>query len=228
MIIAIDGPAGAGKSTVCKLLAQKLCFLYLDTGAMYRSVAWALLKEESDLREDRLAELLPRIPLFFSIKENKLEITYLGKVLEEELRNPEISDEASRVSRLEPVRTFLVLWQRRLGEQGNIVAEGRDTATVVFPKADLKVYLTASLQARAGRRLAEYLAKGIETSFEEIEQRIRERDQADTSRDLAPMRPAEGAVLLDTSHLDIPEVVDRLIAETEGQVKSACTGYQEL
>lgn len=228
MIIAIDGPAGAGKSTVCRLLAQKLCFLYLDTGSMYRALAWSLLEEKSDLREEGLAQVLSRIPLSFSIKEDKLEITYRDRVLDAELRNPEIADEASRVSRLGPVRAFLVSWQRRLALQGNIVAEGRDTATVVFPKADLKVYLTASLRARAERRHAEYRSKGIEASYEEIEQRIQERDEADSSRDLAPMRPAEGAYLLDTSDLDIPEVVDKLIAETRGQLKSACTGYQAL
>ena len=140
----------------------------------------------------------------------------------EELRNPEISDAASRISRLEPVRTFLVSWQRKLGRQGNIVAEGRDTATVVFPDADLKVFLTADLPTRTNRRLAEYSEKGINTTFEEMEKRIGERDEADATRELSPMRPAPEALILDTSHLSIPEVVNRLIDAAQSRAQADC------
>ncbi|MGO9020306.1 MAG: (d)CMP kinase [Syntrophobacteraceae bacterium] len=224
MIIAVDGPAGAGKSTVCKILAKRLGFVYLDTGAMYRALAWALntgsaepgLQPKADLDEDQVRELLERrIPLFFFIKENRLEISYGERLLSEELRSPEMSEAASRISRLRAVREFLVAWQRKLAEQGNIVAEGRDTATVVFPKADLKVFLTADLQARAKRRFAEYTEKGISLSLEEMQERIRERDEADSNRDHSPMRPAEGAILLDTSHLSIEEAVVRLSEQAE-------------
>ena len=211
MIIAIDGPAGAGKSTVCRMLAQELRFLYLDTGAMYRAVAWALLHEEVDRAEDAIAAQLPHLPLTFSIMGDRLEIRYRDRLLQSELRNPEMSDAASRISQLKPVRDFLLLWQRRLAKQGNIVAEGRDTTTVVFPDAELKVFLTADQQTRMRRRFAEYREKGIEITQDEMELRIRERDEADANRDLAPMRQAEDAMLLDTSHLDIQGVVDRLV-----------------
>jgi CMP/dCMP kinase len=236
VIIAIDGPAGAGKSTVCKILAKRLGFVYLDTGAMYRALAWALntgsagrgRQPKADLDEDQARELLERrIPLCFFIKENRLEISYGDRLLSEELRSPEISEAASRISRLRVVREFLVAWQRKLAEQCSIVAEGRDTATVVFPKADLKVFLTADLQARAKRRLAEYIEKGISLSLKEMQERIRERDEADSNRDYSPMRPAEGAILLDTSHLSVEEVVGRLGEQVEELIKAGSPAYRE-
>lgn len=219
MIIAIDGPAGAGKSTVCKLLAQRLDFLYLDTGAMFRALAWALLQEKGCLPQSGLSEYLPELPLQFSINESSLKIIFRGNELNQELRSPDISDAASRISQLQPVRSFLLTWQRKLSEQGNVVAEGRDTATVVFPDADLKIFLTADLQTRIKRRLAEYIDKGMHISHEEMERSIRDRDEADMSRDLAPMRPAEGAVIVDTSRLDITEVVDRLVGAARARMK---------
>jgi CMP/dCMP kinase len=231
VIIAIDGPAGAGKSTVCKILAKRLGFVYLDTGAMYRALAWALntgsaergLQLKANLHEDRTRELLERIPLLFFIKQDRLEICYGERLLSEELRSPEISEAASRISQLPEVREFLVAWQRKLAEQGNIVAEGRDTATVVFPKADLKVFLTADLHARAKRRFEEYSEKGISISLEEIQERIRERDEADSNRDHSPMRTADGAILLDTSHLSVEQVVERL----SGLIEAGSPAYRQ-
>lgn len=219
MIIAIDGPAGAGKSTVCKILAQKLRFLYLDTGAMFRAVAWALLQEKADCAPGELSACLRGLALRFRVQEGRLAISHRGAELADELRNPEISDEASRISRMEPVREFLLVWQKKLAEQGDIVAEGRDTATVVFPDADLKVFLTASPETRINRRLAEYRAKGIDIEFREMERQIRERDEADSRRDLAPMRPADGAIILDTSALDVEQVVERLVREARSRMK---------
>jgi cytidylate kinase len=218
VIIAIDGPAGAGKSTVCKILAERLGFVYLDTGAMYRALAWAFnegpvqdgLQPKAGREEDRVREMLGRVPLVFSIKENRLEISCGGRLLTEELRSPEMSEAASRISQSPAVREFLVAWQRKLAEQGDIVAEGRDTATVVFPGADLKVFLTADLKTRAKRRFVEYKDKGRSLSLEKMQVLIRERDDADSKRDHSPMRPAEGAIMLDTSHLRVEEVVDRL------------------
>jgi cytidylate kinase len=223
VIIAVDGPAGAGKSTVCKLLADKLGFVYLDTGAMYRALALALnagFAEQGQKHqdEDEVRGLLERIPLLFSIKENRLEISYGERLLSEELRSPEMSDAASRISQLHAVREFLVACQRKLAEQGNIVAEGRDTATVVFPNADLKVFLTADLNARAKRRFAEYIDKGINLSLDEMRRSIGERDDADANRDHSPMRPAEGAILLDTSHLSVQQVVDRLSEKVQSLI----------
>jgi len=218
VIIAIDGPAGAGKSTVCRILAERLGFVYLDTGAMYRAVAWAFDEgpdksgrpPKAGPDEDHVREMLARVPLLFSIKESRLEISCGGKLLVEELRSPEMSEAASRISRLPEVREFLVAWQRKLAEQGSVVAEGRDTATVVFPNADLKVFLTADLRTRAKRRFDEYMEKGVRLPLEEIEVLIRERDEADSKRDYSPLRPAEGAIIVDTSQLRVEEVVDRL------------------
>ncbi len=211
MIIAIDGPAGAGKSTVCRILAEKLRFVYLDTGAMYRSVAWALSLDKTGLSGEEIADRLPRLPLVFILKDGALVILHNGEELTGQIRSMEIADEASRISRFEPVRSYLLNWQRKLGEQGDIVAEGRDTTTVVFPQAELKVFLTADLTSRVDRRRREYVLKGIDVSHDEMERRIRERDDADSKRALAPMRAAEDAIILDTSDLDIPQVVDILV-----------------
>jgi len=228
MIIAIDGPAGAGKSTVCRILAKRLQFLYLDTGAMYRALAWALLREEGELAGDAIALRLPMLPLRFAIRQSSLEIIYAGKELDEELRGPEITEAASRFSRLEPVRSFLLFWQRKLGEQGNLVAEGRDTATVVFPHAELKVYLTADSSARIKRRRDEYLLKGMNISYEEMERQIRERDEADAGRALAPMRPAEDAVIMDTSNLSIEEVIEQLIHKARSRIGTERADFDAL
>lgn len=211
-IIAIDGPAGAGKSTVSRLLAKELGYTYLDSGAMYRALAWALQREGVDLEaEAHVARALPELALEFSARGGSLLIHCGGKALEDELRNPEMAAYASRISQMRAVRTFLTEWQRKLAEAGKVVAEGRDTATVVFPHAGVKVFLTADPAARAGRRHAEYLAKGIRVDYAVLERQIRERDEADSTRCLAPLRPADGAVILDTSDLDISEVVSRLM-----------------
>ncbi len=213
MIIAVDGPAGAGKSTVCKLLAAQLGYAYLDTGAMYRAVAWALLRSGIDAGDAaQVARVLPRLPIRFAIESGALKIYYREAPLEADLRSPEISSLASGISQAKPVRTFLTQWQRQLSRQGNVVAEGRDMGTVVFPEAQVKVYLTADLPSRTKRRLAEYRQKGVDVEYSVLEKQIRARDEADRGRDLAPLRPAPGALILDTSDLTIPEALDRLLA----------------
>ncbi|MDR3569814.1 MAG: (d)CMP kinase [Syntrophobacteraceae bacterium] len=217
MIIAIDGPAGAGKSTVCKILANRLGFVYLDTGAMYRAVAWAVETGPMGCGKNgapadlRLREVLLARELRFCVENDRLGIFWGEKRLTEELRTPEATEAASRISRLPEVRQFLVEWQRRLArEASGIVAEGRDTATVVFPDAELKVFLTADLKTRAKRRFDQYFEKGEKLCLEEIEALILARDAADSKRAHSPMRMAEDAVFLDTSGLSVQEVVDRL------------------
>jgi len=217
----MDGPAGAGKSSVCRLLAQGLDYVYLDTGAMYRAVAWALIQEGFRPEEEPPpdAERLARLSLHFSIENGSLSIMYRGKALKEELRRPDMAQRASRISQIESVRSFLTQCQRKLAASGKVVAEGRDMATVVFPDAPVKVFLTADLPTRAERRRAEYLAKGIPVDFATLEARIRARDEADQKRALAPLRPAPDALVLDTSHMDISEVVSYLLEHVSQKVR---------
>jgi CMP/dCMP kinase len=212
MIIAIDGPAGAGKSTVCKLLAQQLGYTYLDTGAMYRALAWIALAENMNLEDESgMARPIEILPLRFAIENGALSVFYGQKRLDQELRQPEISERASRISQLKSVRDYLTRWQRQLGERGAIVAEGRDMTTVVFPDAPVRIYLTADIKARTERRLLEYCDKGIPTDPAVLEAQIRARDEADEQRALAPLRAAPGVCLVDTSHMSINEVVDHLL-----------------
>lgn len=220
MIVTVDGPAGAGKSTVCRLLAKELGFTYLDTGAMYRAVAWAWLAVPRALRDPtprRSAQEVPRslealeaLPLRFGIEDRSMTIHHDGMPLGVEIRSPEITQLSSRISQEACVRSFLTQWQRRLAQEGDVVAEGRDMGTVVFPDAALKVFLTASLRARTLRRLAEYAQKGVATDYESLEGEIRARDEQDSGRRLAPMRPADDAVLVDTSEMTIDAVVSLL------------------
>jgi CMP/dCMP kinase len=212
MVIAIDGPAGAGKSTVSRQLARDLGFIYLDTGAMYRALAWALRRE--DLRYGKTSltlDALEQLPLEFQLIDGELVVAYQGKRLGDELREPEITNMASRVSQLPTIREFLTGLQRRLAEEGDVVAEGRDTTTVVFPDSPFKVFLTADLATRAQRRQLEYRQKGLEIEYELLEAQIRARDEADQQRCIAPLRPSAEAFVLDTSHLDAAEVLRQLI-----------------
>lgn len=223
MIVTVDGPAGAGKSTVCRLLAKALGFTYLDTGAMYRAVAWAWLQASAE-RHGRGAgsstsllmdgppdeETLRELPLTFGIEKGSMTIHHHETKLEQQIRSEEISRLSSQFSQEACVRLFLTDRQRRLAEKGDIVAEGRDMGSVVFPDAAVKVYLTASLRARTLRRQAEYEQRGEPVDYSVLEAEIRARDERDSGRRLAPMRPADDAVLVDTSDLSIPEVVSLL------------------
>ncbi len=212
VVVALDGPAGAGKSTAARRLAERLGYTLVDTGALYRGVALAALERGVSWDDgtalsnmvDTLALSLERSP------EEPPRLHIDGVDRSGDIRTPQISDGASRVSRHPAVRKALLGLQRRLGEAGDVVLEGRDIGTVVFPDAEVKVFLTASDEARARRRHEELARGGHELPQEQVLAEIRERDRRDSERDVAPLKPADDAVLLDTSAISLDEVVDQL------------------
>jgi cytidylate kinase len=211
MVIAVDGPAGAGKSTVCRLLAESLGYAYLDTGAMFRALAWCLSEQGFTVADQPpSSDLLASLPLHFATEESRLTIRCRGRLLDSELRQPQIAERASRISQHPGVRSYLLEAQRHLAKTGDIVVEGRDTTTVVFPDSPCKVFLTADLATRTRRRLLEHQGQDIAVDYPTLEAQIQARDRADAERSLAPLKPAPDALVLDTSGLDIDQVVERL------------------
>jgi cytidylate kinase len=210
-IIAIDGPAGSGKSTTARLVAKKLGFVYLDTGAMYRAITLKALEDGVDANdEDKLEELTKNSVISFEIKDGINRIWLDGKDVTEKIREPKVDKNVSYVSMHKNVRKVLVEKQKRMGEESDLVAEGRDTTTVVFPYA-FKVYLDASLEERAKRRFLELKEKGIETTLEEQIREISRRDKLDSEREASPLLQDKDAVVVDTSNLTIEQQVDRVI-----------------
>ena len=222
LLITIDGPAGAGKSTVSKLLAKKLGYIYLDTGAMYRAVA--LLARDSGysdpLDERTLEEVCQGLDLEFFQKDGRLRLLANGRDITEEIRQPEISSLASAVSAKGVVRERLSTIQRNMGNAGGVVLEGRDMGTVVFPDADVKFFLDASPEVRSKRRFLELEAEGQDTTPEEVHRLMLERDGNDRSRQLAPLKPADDAILLDASDLQIEAVVQLMFDHIEAMSKA--------
>ncbi len=210
-IIAIDGPAGSGKSTTARLVAQKLGFLYLDTGAMYRAITWKALKLGVDVNDqDKLAQLAENSMITFNNKDGVNRIFLDGEDVTEKIREPQVNRNVSYVSMHKQVRKILVEMQRKIGEENNLVAEGRDTTSVVFPRA-FKVYLDADMKERAQRRFRELKEKHIDTSIEEQKAELSKRDQLDSERDASPLLRVKDAVVVDTTHLTIEQQVDRVI-----------------
>ena len=215
--IAVDGPAGAGKSTLAKRVAAAYHFLYLDTGAIYRTVGLAALRRGIDRKnDDALQAILPDVHIEIRFDENVTQRMFLnGEDVSEAIRLPEISLCASEVSALPSCRAFLLEMQRDFARKNNVIIDGRDIGTVVLPNADLKIYLTASSTERARRRLLEMQEKGVETDFETVLREIEERDWQDMHREIAPLCKAEDAVLVDTSELDLQESFEALCALVE-------------
>ncbi|WP_022757187.1 (d)CMP kinase [Butyrivibrio fibrisolvens] len=210
--IAIDGPAGAGKSTIAKLVSGKLGFIYVDTGAMYR--AMALYLSRMNVNPDNADEVGEKAQSAeITIKYvNGEQVVMLGdENVNGLIRSPEVSTMASRTSQVARLREKLVELQQKLAETENVVMDGRDIGTVVLPNADLKIYLTASVQVRAMRRYKEMIAKGQEAVLEEIEKDIEDRDYRDMHREASPLKQADDAVLVDTSDMSIEEVADKII-----------------
>jgi cytidylate kinase len=212
LTIAIDGPAGAGKSTAARMVAQRLGYLYIDTGAMYRAVALQALKNGADCDDaGELAHVAEQAHIEFKPGAVKARLCLDGEDVTHDIRTPEVTALSSHVSTVRGVREAMVRRQRQLGAHGGVVMEGRDIGTVVFPDADVKVFLDASLEERAVRRVTEMRTKGFDVCFSEIRAGIEERDQRDAERIVSPMRPAPDAVQIVTDELSIEEVVQRIL-----------------
>ncbi|MCI6120714.1 (d)CMP kinase [Bariatricus sp. SGI.161] len=210
--VAIDGPAGAGKSTIAKLVAKEKGFIYVDTGAMYRGLAIHFLNQgiqadetEKVIKACRDAEVTIRY-------ENGIQQVYLnGANITSRLRDEEVGNMASMTSAIPEVRAKLLELQQNLARTQNVIMDGRDIGTCVLPNADVKIFLTASVETRAKRRYDELMAKGVPCNLDEIESDIRERDYRDMTREIAPLKQAEDAVKVDSSYMTIPEVVDKIV-----------------
>ncbi|MFH1336456.1 MAG: (d)CMP kinase [Candidatus Zixiibacteriota bacterium] len=210
-IIAIDGPAGSGKSTTAKLVAQKLGFTYLDTGAMYRAITWKALRLGVEVNnEDELKQLAEDSVITFENKGGVNRIFLDGEDVTEKIRDPQVNRDVSYVSMHKKVRGILVEMQRKMGEENDLVAEGRDTTTVVFPQA-FKIYLDADINERARRRFRELNEKQIGTTVAEQIDEISRRDKLDSEREASPLLRVKDAVVVDTTHLTIEQQVDRVI-----------------
>ncbi len=211
--IAIDGPAGAGKSTAAKNAAKELGFLYVDTGAMYRTIALYLLRNQVAIEdEDALERALEKISVTLSYENGMQHMFLNGEDVSGLIRTQEVSDMASRSSARPAVRKKLLDLQRDLAAREDVLMDGRDIGTAILPNADLKIFLTASSGERARRRYLELKEKGETASLSEIQKEIEERDYRDTHRETSPLRQAEDAVLLDSSDLNLEEVVERIVS----------------
>lgn len=212
-IIAIDGPAGAGKSTIAKSLARQLGYLFINTGAMYRAVAWKVLQQGISLADaERIGKVAEDSLIELTGTVDALRVLIDGRDITENIVTPEISQAASQVSAISAVRRALVARQQEMGQAGGVVMEGRDIGTKVFPHAELKIYLDATSDARAARRFAEDSARGIAVaSLAQMKAEIEERDQRDKTRADSPLVQAEDAVYVDSSALSIAEVVEKLM-----------------
>lgn len=220
--IAIDGPAGAGKSTIAKQLAKDLGYIYVDTGALYRAVGYYMDKQGVDLgAEDQVVPRLGELTAELKYIDGEQRVLVNGEDVTQKIRTPKMSMAASKVSALPAVRDFLFELQRKIARENDVIMDGRDIGTVVLPDAQVKIYLTASPQERARRRHAELLQKGEKASFEEVLADIVERDYNDSHRAVASLRQAQDAILVDTTHLDLEKSVERihqLIKERQSHV----------
>ncbi|MBP3271925.1 MAG: (d)CMP kinase [Ruminococcus sp.] len=214
--IALDGPSGAGKSTIAKLAAKKLGFVYVDTGAMYRSIAYHALENGADLSDEaQVTEQLDGLKIELTYIDGSQAVLVNGVNVSDKIRTPEVSMGASQVSKVPAVREFLLDTQRDIAKANDIIMDGRDIGTVVLPDAQVKLFLTASAEERANRRFKELQEKGDPSTYEEVLADINQRDYNDTHRDIAPLRQAEDAQLIDSTSMTIDEVVDAIVKAAE-------------
>lgn len=217
MIVAIDGPAGSGKGTVTKILAERLGLINLDTGATYRCVALATLDNNYTLQdEEKITELLPTLDIEFKIEDGKEKVFLNGRDVTDKIRSKEVNQIVSQVSGITPVRIYMAELQRKMANGKDVIMEGRDIGTYVFPNAEVKIYLDADVEERAKRRYKENLEKGIDMSYEEVLENIKKRDENDKNKKIGALKVAEGAIIVDTTSKTIKEVAD----EIENIIKS--------
>lgn len=211
-IVAIDGPAGSGKGTITKLVGEKLGLVNIDTGATFRCVTLAMLQQNiSTNEEEKIKKLLENIKIEFK-KENNIQMVLLnGQDVTKKIREKEVNNFVSQVSTLKIVREKLLNLQRKIAEGKDVIMEGRDIGTTVFPNANVKIYLDATPEERAKRRVLQNQEKGISTSYEEALENVKSRDKMDSERELAPLRQAEDAIYVDSTNLTIDEVVQKII-----------------
>ena len=208
IIVAIDGPAASGKSTAAKKLAERLNFVYLDTGAMYRAITYLALKNGLVDNENAIIEMTKNLDMSLKFEDGVTRVFVNGDEITEFIRTKEVNARVSDVSKIKDVRAELVKIQKRLSEKGSLVAEGRDITTVVFPDADVKIFMTASLDIRTDRRHKEFLAKGMDMTYEEVRENLINRDKLDSGREVSPLKKAEDAYELDTTDLSVGEEIE--------------------
>lgn len=210
-VIAIDGPAGAGKSTIAKIVAEKLNYIYIDTGAMYRAVTLKFLATHKSFSEKVVTEIAEKINISFKSEPGCNHVYVDGSEVTEAIRSTLVTNNVSQVAAVVGVRDAMVSAQREIGSVGGVVMDGRDIGTVVFPKAEVKIFLTANVEERAKRRYGELKNKGQKVDLEVLKQEIEQRDKFDSERKASPLCCAKNAYYLDTSSLTIDEVVDRIL-----------------
>ena len=210
--VAVDGPAGAGKSSISKIVAKKLGYLYIDTGAMYRSVTWAVLHNHIDVNNQKAVEaLLPKLDLTMEASDDSCKVFIAGQDVTDFIRTPQVNNAVSIVASYKGVRQYLVERQRLMAEAGGVILDGRDIGSVVLPNAELKIYLTASVEARAMRRYLEVKGTVNEQTLEDIKDSVMQRDDMDKNRKESPLIQVEDAVLVDSSEMTFDETVEHIL-----------------
>lgn len=210
--IAVDGPAGAGKSTIAKMIAKRLNFIYVDTGAMYRAMALFMIQNRIDKEDEKaISESCKNVDITIAYEDGEQQVLLNGLNVTNNLRTEEVGNMASAVAKNKDVRIKLVDLQQKMAKTVDVIMDGRDIGTCVLPNADIKIYLTASSKERASRRYKELKDKGVNCNLEDIESDIIARDEQDMNRDVSPLKQAEDAVTVDSSNMTIPEVVDAII-----------------
>lgn len=219
LIIAIDGPAGSGKSTTAKLVASKLNYLYIDTGAMYRAVTLYALKNNLIGKNDEIIEMTNKMNIVLNFVDGETKISVNGQDVSADIRTFEVNSNVSEISTIEGVRKILVKKQQEMGKQGGVVMEGRDITTVVFPDADVKIFLTAGIDERAVRRAKEFFEKGTEIPVEKVKENLKNRDFIDSHREASPLTKTPDSIEVDTSNTTIEEQVNIILDVVKEKIR---------